>query len=71
MSTIQLPTSADLLLDQVIRQHKFTKAFDVKRPGPAIHYPQFLATFNKEAELDRLAGLADALSSGVRELRFA
>ena len=71
MQTIQLPTSTNQLLDQVFRQYKFTKAFDVKHPGPAAHYPQFLATFNKEAELDRLADIAEALASGVKTLRFA
>lgn len=69
--TIQLPTSSEQLLTQLFRQYKFTKEFDVKNPGPAAHFPEFLATFNKEAELDRLANMAEQLMLGVKVLHFA
>ena len=70
MQAIQLPTSTDQLLDQLFVHYNFTKNFDVKHPGPAAHYPQFLATFDKEAELDRLADIADVLSAGGKTLQF-
>lgn len=65
MQTIQLPTSTGLLLDQTFRAYKFTKHFDVNHPGPAEYFPRFLATFNKEAELERLSWLAAHLANGA------
>ena len=67
---IQLPTSTTQIGQQLLRHFNFTIAFDVNNPGPASHYPQFLATFNKRAELQRLIDMAEALDSGVKTLEF-
>lgn len=62
---IQLPTSTALLLDQLFRAYQFTKHFDPRHPGPTAVYPEFLAKFDKEAELDRLSFMAEALANGA------
>ena len=72
MRTIQLPTSTGQLLDQVFIAYKFTKSIDVQKElatAPAYSDKhRFFETFDKEAELNRLADLADALSSDMADL---
>ena len=68
---IQLPTSTAQLGAQLMRHLLFTIDFDVNHPGPAAAFPEFLATFDKEAEVQRLLDLATALDSGVKTLEFA
>ena len=70
MQAIQLPTSTRQLSEQLLRHLKFTATFDTGNPGTAIHYPQFLATFNRQAEIQRLIDIAEVLDSGVKVLRF-
>lgn len=71
MQPIQLPTSTDQLANQFFRHLQFVVEFDVKNPGTAAHYPEFLATFNKQAEINRLLRIALALDDGVKTLTFA
>ena len=70
MQSIQLPTSTTQLGAQLLQHLRFVINFDVRNPGTVSHYPEFLATFNKEAEVQRLLNLATALDSGVKILQF-